>query len=301
MNRKENSKISILIVPHTKKVRRIIIPHWLPKASILSFSALFLIMIIYIIGNYTYQKTLRLETNEKSSIIAALEATNRNKDLELNSIKLLNDQLCKKTTEVEAKLTEIDSLQRKLEQIADIKSPSRGGPITRDIHNEGVSKEKEMDIIGEVLEDKKIELESFIEDLEVQFEYLESIPDLMPTTGKLTSKFGNRRDPFSRRIQFHQGIDIANSRGTNITSSGKGTVTFSEYNGGYGRTIIIDHGNEYKTLYAHCNKLLVNVGDKVDKGQLIAQIGSTGRSTGNHLHFEIQENNKPINPYNILK
>lgn len=301
MKNKENSKISILIVPHTKKVRRIIIPHWLPKASILSFSTLLIILMIYIVGNYTYQRSLRLETNEKSSIIDELEEANKIKDLELASIKLLNDQLFQKTTEVEAKLTEIDSLQRRLEQIADIKSPSRGGPISRDINNEGISKGKEMDVIGEVLEDKKIELEAFIEDLEIQFEYLESVPDLMPTVGKLTSKFGNRRDPFSRRIQFHQGIDIANSRGTNIISSGKGIVMFSGYKSGYGRTIIVDHGNKYKTLYAHCNKLLVNVGDKVDKGQLIAKMGSTGRSTGNHLHFEIQENNKTINPYNILK
>ena len=301
MNSKENSKISILIVPHTKKVRRIIIPHWLPKASILSFSALLIIMIIYVVGNHTYKRTLKLEANEKSSIIDELQEANKIKDLELAKVKMLNDQLSQKANEVEDKLTEISFLQRKLEQIADIKSPSRGGPISRSIPNEGISKEKEMDIIGEVLEDKKIELEAFLEDLEVKFEYLESVPDLMPTTGKLTSKFGNRRDPFSRRIQFHNGIDLANSRGTNIFSSGKGQVIFSGYNGGYGRTIIIDHGNGYKTLYAHCSKLLVNVGSKVDKGQLIAQMGSTGRSTGSHLHFEIQEKNKPINPYNILK
>lgn len=301
MNSKDNSKISILIVPHTKKVRRFIIPHWLPKASLLCFSTLLLISIVYIAGNYTYQRTLRLETNEKSSIIDELEESNKNKDLELASLKSLNEELYKKTAEVEEKLTKIDELQRKLEQIADIKSPSRGGTINRDVHLEGINLEKEMDIIGEVLEDKTIELEAFIEGLEVQFEYLESVPDLIPTSGRLTSKFGNRRDPFSRRIQFHQGIDLANSKGTNIISSGKGVVTFSGYNGGYGRTIIIDHGNEYKTLYAHCSKLLVNVGDKVDKGQLIANMGSTGRSTGNHLHFEIHKDDKPINPYNVLK
>lgn len=301
MNSKDNSKISILIVPHTKKVRRFIIPHWLPKASLLCFSTLLLISIVYIAGNYTYQRTLRLETNEKSSIIDELEESNKNKDLELASLKSLNEELYKKTAEVEEKLTKIDELQRKLEQIADIKSPSRGGTINRDVHLEGINPEKEMDIIGEVLEDKTIELEAFIEGLEVQFEYLESVPDLIPTSGRLTSKFGNRRDPFSRRIQFHQGIDLANSKGTNIISSGKGVVTFSGYNGGYGRTIIIDHGNEYKTLYAHCSKLLVNVGDKVNKGQLIANMGSTGRSTGNHLHFEIHKDDKPINPYNVLK
>lgn len=301
MNSEKNSKISILIVPHTKKVRQLLIPHWLPKASILSFIIFLIIALSFINTSYRSQKTLKLEANEQSSIIEKLEEENRNRTLEVNKLKLLNNQLSDTTTEVKEKLTEISKLQRRLERMADIKSPSRGSPTGNYINSNDINQEEEMSIMGEVLEDKKIELKVFIEDLEAQFEYLESVPDLTPTIGRLTSKFGNRKDPFNRRIQFHQGIDIAASRGTDIVSSGKGTVSFAGYKGGYGRTIIIDHGNEYKTLYAHCSKLLVNVGDQVEKDQLIAKMGSTGRSTGSHLHFEIHKDDNPINPYSILK
>jgi len=157
-----------------------------------------------------------------------------------------------------------------------------------------------MTIISDILSDKKLELEIFIEDLEAQFEYLETVPNIMPASGRITSKFGNRRDPFTRKIQFHQGIDIANSSGTSIKAAAKGTVIYAGYNGGYGRTIIIDHGNGYKTLYAHNRELLVKKGEKVEKGQVIAKMGSSGRSTGVHLHFEIHKNNKAIDPLTVI-
>ena len=301
MDDKNKSKISILIVPHAQKVKRLAIPSWLPKVSILLFSIFILLTIVFIDVNFKYQKNLKLEDTEKAAFINILEEKNKLKDSELTHLKLLNEQLYEKTIEVEEKLTEINTLQKRLEKIADIKSPSRGGPAINYINIQDVDHKEEMTIMGEVLEDKRLELEAFIDDLEVQFEYLETVPDFMPTTGKLTSKFGNRVDPYNRRIQFHQGIDIANSSGTNIVSAGKGTVTFSDYKSGYGRTIIIDHNNGYTSLYAHCSKLLVVAGDKVEKNQLIAKTGSSGRATGNHLHFEIHKDKNPVNPYNILK
>nr|WP_272878427.1 M23 family metallopeptidase [Clostridium sp. Cult3] len=158
-----------------------------------------------------------------------------------------------------------------------------------------------MEVLKETLEDKEKELAIFIQDLEERFEYLERVPDLWPAAGRLTSGFGNRRNPFGRGIRFHQGIDIANSSGTNIKAAAKGIVTFAGNKAGYGKVIIIDHGNEYNSLYGHNRKLLVDVGDEVEKGQVIAKMGSTGRSTGPHLHFEVHKNGNPINPLDILK
>ena len=99
---------------------------------------------------------------------------------------------------------------------------------------------------------------------------------------------------------FHQGVDLACSQGTNIYAADGGTVTTAGYSGTYGLLVVIDHQNGQETRYAHCSKLLVNVGDKVFQGQHIAEVGSTGRSTGPHLHFEIRINGVPKNPYNYL-
>lgn len=301
MNSKDNSKICIMIVPHTKRVKKLVIPGWLPKATLYSLLFCSISLFLFFSKTTTYHLSLKQESNNKTSIISKLEEESRKKDLELTNLKSQNKQLQEKAVQVENKLLEIDELQRKLERMADINSPSRGGNINRNISFRDLDPKAEMNILTEVLEDKKLELEVFIEDLESKFAYLECVPDLMPTSGRLTSKFGNRKNPFGRGVQFHQGIDIANSKGTKIAASAKGTVTFSGRKGGYGKTIIIDHGYGYKTLYAHNSNLLVDVGDKVDKGQLIAEMGRTGRSTGNHLHFEIHKNNNPINPLDMIK
>ena len=117
----------------------------------------------------------------------------------------------------------------------------------------------------------------------------------MPTRGAtLTSKYGYRSGG------FHTGIDLASKYGTTIVASDGGKVVFSGWNGGYGNCVIIDHGNGYETLYAHNSKNVVKKGDKVSKGDKIAEMGSTGNSTGNHVHFEVRKNGKHQNPYNYL-
>ena len=120
-----------------------------------------------------------------------------------------------------------------------------------------------------------------------------------PTKGTLTSKYGTRY--IFGSYSFHGGIDIANKVGTDIVAADGGIVTYSGWNnGGYGKLIIIDHQNGYKTYYAHCSKLLVEVGDKVHKGQHIAEMGNTGRSTGPHLHFEIRYKGERQNPLKYI-
>lgn len=113
--------------------------------------------------------------------------------------------------------------------------------------------------------------------------------------GRISSNYGGRGSG------FHRGIDIAASAGTPVYASAAGTVTYSGYNsGGFGKLIILDHGNGYETYYAHNSSLYAQVGQYVSKGQNIASVGSTGNSTGNHVHFEIRKNGSPINPYSYI-
>lgn len=119
-----------------------------------------------------------------------------------------------------------------------------------------------------------------------------------PLYGRLTSYFGYRS--IFGSYSYHSGIDIATSYGTAIAAADGGTVTWSGYKGSYGNLVIIDHGNGVLTYYGHCSSLLVSAGDKVYKGQTIARVGSTGRSTGNHCHFEVKINGTSVNPLSYL-
>lgn len=116
----------------------------------------------------------------------------------------------------------------------------------------------------------------------------------MPTTGRLTSGFGRRWGT------NHNGIDLANSYGTPIYAADGGTVKIASWQGGYGNLVIVDHGNGFQTYYGHSSKILVTEGQKVAKGEKISLMGSTGNSTGSHLHFEIRKDGVPQNPYNYI-
>lgn len=119
-----------------------------------------------------------------------------------------------------------------------------------------------------------------------------------PLSGRISSYFGYRS--IFGTYSYHSGIDIATSYGTAIAAADGGTVVWSGYKGSYGNLVIIDHGNGVQTYYGHCSSLLVSAGDKVYKGQTIARVGSTGRSTGNHCHFEVKINGTSVNPLSYL-
>lgn len=122
-----------------------------------------------------------------------------------------------------------------------------------------------------------------------------------PLMGRINSPFGWRQHPLTKRRDFHTGIDIKGDRGTLIKGAGDGKVAYSGWMGGYGKVIVIDHANGQSTLYAHCSSLLVPKGASVSKGQDIARVGTTGRTTGPHLHFEVRSGNSPVNPLKYLK
>lgn len=131
-----------------------------------------------------------------------------------------------------------------------------------------------------------------------------SIPTILPIKlgqFSIESGFGKRRDPFSGQMEFHRGLDFAAKRGTPVYATADGIIVLSKWNGGYGKSIKIDHQNGYKTMYGHLSKRLVRKNMKVKAGDIIGKVGSTGNSTGNHLHYEVIFNNRKVNPKGYIK
>lgn len=147
--------------------------------------------------------------------------------------------------------------------------------------------EKIKEIEEEIAEQQEIESHT------VQGVYLE----VTPVSGIITSRFGSRE---SIRTYGHTGLDIAAPAGTSIRAAADGTVTFAGYSGGYGYVVKMSHGNGIETYYAHCSELYVSTGEKIEAGDVIAAVGSTGNSTGNHLHFEVLVDGTEIDPQNYL-
>ena len=121
-----------------------------------------------------------------------------------------------------------------------------------------------------------------------------------PIMGRINSPFGWRQHPITKRRDFHTGIDIKANRNDPIKAAGGGKVLYSGWMGGYGKTLVVEHSNGQSTLYAHCSSLLAGKGAAVSQGQIVAKIGTTGRSTGPHLHFEVRNGNSPVNPIKYL-
>lgn len=140
-------------------------------------------------------------------------------------------------------------------------------------------------------------LESMMYNQQLQ---LSAIPSGRPTKGYITSNFGTRTDPFRGGLAHHLGIDFDANTGDPVAAAAGGVVVFAGKKSGYGNVVEVDHGNGYSTLYGHNSRLVVRVGDIVRAGQTLARAGSTGRSTGPHVHFEVHVNGRPVNPRKFL-
>jgi len=127
-----------------------------------------------------------------------------------------------------------------------------------------------------------------------------STPKGWPTKGWLTSYFGMRKSPFSGKMVMHEGLDIAANTGTPVIATADGVVSRVKYSPGYGKVLILDHGYGYRTIYAHNSKILVKSGQRIMRGDIVAKVGNTGRSTGSHLHYELLLNGVPIDPRKTL-
>jgi murein DD-endopeptidase MepM/ murein hydrolase activator NlpD len=221
------------------------------------------------------------------------------------------DALASRIGLLQAHVMRLDALGRKLVHMARIdkaefdfdSTPALGGPETRPnkvLQPDELS--KAIDRLSLKLEDREIQL-SVMENLVLdQNLKKEVVPSGRPITkGWLSSYYGMRTHPISGRREMHKGIDFAGKLGGQVIAVAKGVVTYAGKRYSYGNLIEIAHGNGYSTRYAHNSRLLVSVGDTVEKGFQIAEIGSSGRSTGPHVHFEVIKNGREINPVRFIR
>lgn len=161
---------------------------------------------------------------------------------------------------------------------------------------------EELEKMDRLLTEQAETMDKLKYDVEKQLAIEQAIPEAWPIEGYITSKFGWRANPFDHNVQeFHAGLDIDGSYGAPICAAGSGVVTFADYQGAWGNVVLISHGFGYVSKYAHNASLLVKKGDKVERGQIVARLGSTGRATGAHLHFGIAYNSEWIDPQTVLK
>lgn len=129
---------------------------------------------------------------------------------------------------------------------------------------------------------------------------LAAAPTLWPVQGRISGSFGERIDPFSGEGAFHRGVDISAEIGTRVVAPADGVVQYADLMNGYGRTVTLDHGNGITTLYGHLSGFAVSPGEQIHRGDTLGYVGSSGRSTGPHLHYEVRIFNTPVNPHKYL-
>ena len=226
----------------------------------------------------------------------------------------VDDQVAALATRVgrmQAQLMRLDALGRQLTEVAKLDRgefdfdhpPAVGGPRTEAGAGPVVPALEDMlDSVGAAIDDRGRQLNA-LQNLILTRELARQIvPGGRPVeSGYISSLYGQRTDPFDGRNAFHQGIDFAGTPGTRVLAVADGIVSHAGVDGGYGRLIEITHGNGYVTRYAHNAKLLVEAGQTVKRGDPIALMGSTGRSTGTHLHFEVLRDGRPVNPMSFVR
>jgi murein DD-endopeptidase MepM/ murein hydrolase activator NlpD len=161
---------------------------------------------------------------------------------------------------------------------------------------------KKYEIKDKKLKDKLTQVHKKIDEWKIYRELVKFIPLGKPLKRYwVSAPYGGRNDPFNNQKAFHAGVDMASKKGSAITTRARGIVKRAYYNGGYGKFVEIDHGNGFMTRYAHLNEILVKKGDYLDVGDKIGKVGSTGRSTGPHLHYEVLYKRRAVDPNNFIK
>ena len=222
--------------------------------------------------------------------------------------------LSSKVSGLESKMAKLKIFDKKLRVLANLEvegaskvALGMGGASPDGATELGVKKEelvKRMNSDLAELEGDALDQERSFTELQEyllkQSALLASTPSIMPSRGWTTSNYGSRKDPFTGKRHSHKGIDIANRKGTPVLAPADGVVTKVKRSRGLGKSIVVSHGYGIKTKYGHLSKYHVKVGDKVKRGDKIASMGSTGRSTGPHLHYEIRVNGVHVNPANYV-
>ncbi len=175
----------------------------------------------------------------------------------------------------------------------DLPLDSRHNRLIREMHSQ-------VNQTQALVKSEKTDFNALIEQLEQKKNMLASIPSIWPVKGCITSKFGYRTSPFTGKQTFHSGLDIANKIGTKVIATANGTVSYAARKMHFGNLVVIDHGYGKATKYGHLSKILVTKGQKVKRGDVIALLGNSGKSTGPHVHYEVVSNGIPLNPLKYI-
>jgi murein DD-endopeptidase MepM/ murein hydrolase activator NlpD len=225
--------------------------------------------------NYSFYKKAIQKREQINQLVGKINVLNE----DLNRNEAIKESLRGRLEDIEEKLLEMQKLLGK----------------------KGI--EKELVVGGEFIPADRYSLSylDFMEqDIDGLFDVLESVPVGTPLSGKINSGFGYRRDPFNSRLALHSGVDIEAKSQQPVIATADGTVKHAGWYKGYGKTVIIKHKHGYKTLYGHLSRVDVNKDQRVKSGDIIGHAGSTGRSTGTHLHYEVIIGGKNINPMRYL-
>ena len=219
------------------------------------------------------------------------------------------DALAAHIGRMQANVTRLNALGQRLVVIAKLDSdefdfenePAYGGPDEPDAGNT-LNLDSVLTDLTEQLQSREQQL-SLLEDVIMRSELMkEARPTGRPISkGWISSYYGMRNDPFSGKLEMHKGMDFAGKKGSEVVAVASGVVTWSGERYGYGNLVEINHGNGYVTRYGHNEEILVKVGDSVERGQTISKMGSTGRSTGPHVHFEVLLNDRQVDPIRFVQ
>jgi murein DD-endopeptidase MepM/ murein hydrolase activator NlpD len=281
-----------------------------PRMFVMAVAGLALAVVFSVIGLYAV--TFRAAAALEIPYIRDLAHSLMRGEIERNE-QFMRDNvsaMARRLGEMQAQLMRLDALGERVAKLAGIRPeefnfrelPGRGGVEAAD------ARPLSMNELSDQVERVARGVESradFLDVVEAELLSAQVRTALLPQNtpvpaGFVGSGFGTRLDPFSGQMAMHAGLDFAAPVGTPILAAAGGVVSAAEYNAAYGNMLVIDHGNGLQTLYAHASKLEVRAGEIVRKGQQIAQVGSSGRSTGSHLHFEVHVNGTPQNPARFL-
>ena len=285
----------------------------LTTPQVLFLGLLFLLMVLSLSVLLNYF-SLRYAVTHKSpylqSMLAAVqeEQTRRTQSYVRESL----DTMAARVGEMQAKLLRLDTLGERLSKLAGLdpkefmfeQTPARGGPSPASEAEplSFVELTGQLDVLAGNLDDRSDKLDALESRLFLDYAKQQFVPTSLPVeTRWYSSSFGWRIDPFTGFRTFHEGIDFMSPTGQPIRAAGAGVVVYSANHPQYGNMVEIDHGNGLVTRYAHASKLDVKVGDVVVIGQKVAEVGSTGRSTGPHLHFEVRVRGAAVNPNKYLQ
>ncbi len=275
----------------TKNVKNFYISSGLIKFLFLFLFFVFFmnIFLIYHFWNFEIDRNkLNFLIHENKKLRRKINVLGIKKDSLLKKLEILTDKLNKLRN-----FAGLEPFEKGLLEMG------KGGELIPELKENDLEKRLDYMLnITKIFDEKVKEIEDYINK---KGKELAHTPSIMPVrSGWITSRFGYRRDPFTGKLKLHEGIDISGSYGAPVFATADGRVTYAGWRHGYGLVVEIDHGNGFKTRYAHNSKILVKVGQKVKRGDIIALMGKTGRTTGVHVHYEVRLFNKPLNPMNYI-